>query len=186
MGEQKLRLKSTGLRLKLYIVEGIPVAETSVAYDMRVVRSRNIDHTIVMLHAITQQIDKRFRQGKCPFKFIIKKSDTIETPLYLTFEYYKRTSGKESAGSLRDLISHQLRQIHGCSPSAVNAFLNAFNNHGPFSAYPVTYHGIMSALSRTSDDPMAVKKIIAELIKVEDGRKLGPVVADAIYTCLMR
>ena len=110
--------------------------------------------------------------------------------MYLTFEHYKRISGKKSACTLKELISHQLRQIHGCSPSAVHAFLNAFTNQGPFSAYPITYSGIISALSPYVNGnpipPTDVKKIIAELVKVEDGRKLGPIVADAIYTCLMR
>ena len=73
-------------------------AETSVSYDMRVVRTRNIDHTIQILEAITVRTAARFHQGLCYFKKPNLRTNLnftflgqqLENPLYLTMDMFKK------------------------------------------------------------------------------------------------
>ena len=74
----------------------------------------------------------------------------------------------------------QMRQIHGCSAAAVNTFMDAFGPTGPFHGFSRTHAGIIEALQ--SRDSVSIKRSIADLVKVEDGMRLGPKLADMIYT----
>lgn len=130
--EQKRRLIRSGLRCKLYVVECISmadhpkctgvrtaVAETSTSYDMRVVRTRNLDHTINVLQAIYFQSVERFKQGSCYytrtqkgssggiFSSITAAKDECLTDLYLSWTHFKTLTAKKSAATVGELFGIQ-------------------------------------------------------------------------------
>ena len=163
-----------------------------VSYDMRVVRTRNIDHTIQILEAITLYTTGRFHRGQCFFKLLQQSSNpnfafvgqTVETPLYLTMDHFKKITTKREPKTVFDILVRQIRQIHGCSAAAVNALMDAFGPSGPFHGFPRTHVGFLQAMQ--SKDSVSIKRIIADLVKAEDGMRLGPKLADMIYTFFTR
>jgi len=124
--EQKRRLIRSGLRSKLYVVEGISmadhpkctavrtaVAETSTSYDMRVLRTRNLDHTISILQALYFQAAERFKAGKCFYSQIPKPGifssvcsggEAAVTDMYLSWTHFKNLTAKKSASTVGELF----------------------------------------------------------------------------------
>jgi crossover junction endonuclease MUS81 len=135
--DQKYRILQSHLRNKVYIIEGISmvdnpkctavrtaVADTSVAHDMRILRTRNIDHTIQLLCSIYNQTVVRFQNGKCfykkktlpvsnfPFLNQTKISSLCDNGLYISYDDFKQLTVKKTAVTVANLFGEILHEIY--------------------------------------------------------------------------
>ena len=135
--DQKYRILQSHLRNKVYIIEGISmvdnpkctavrtaVADTSVAHDMRILRTRNIDHTIQLLCSIYNQTVVRFQSGKCfykkkilpvsnfPFLNQTQISSVCDNGLYISYDDFKQLTVKKTAVTVTNLFGEILHNIY--------------------------------------------------------------------------
>eukprot|EP01034_Spumella_vulgaris_P028584 gene28584-35467_t len=176
--EQKSRLRATGVRSQIYIVEGeivlnikqkaitpqhikTCISATHAENAMHVMRTRCMEHTITSLIALHWQVVRRFRKAPAD-------------QLYQTFPNFQKLYGKKSASTYGQLFGHQLRQVQGCSKHAALALMREFGTTSNF----------VSELDRMGK--LSATKKIADMLKVGSNRegndrRIGKALAERIW-----
>lgn len=168
--EQKKRIRDSRIASKIYIVEGgaleidkrhssmqgsilTAMAMCQVEYSLQLIRTRNIDHTIAVLQALHKQISSRARRGQSA------RSDGA----VVSMQDFKAHSSKFTPSKVGTIFGYQLRQLNGCSASAVPAIIDK---------YP-TFASLANRLL-SIDKKDALKELAGLQKGYGMGRKFGP------------
>ncbi|KAJ1426274.1 hypothetical protein B484DRAFT_397640 [Ochromonadaceae sp. CCMP2298] len=167
--EQKRRLRVTGVRSVLYVVEGeqiiVPsqcraitaahiktcIVGINAEAGMNVLRTRSLDHTLASLQCLHRQVELRFR--RC-----------LDTP-YQRFSQYQALYGKKAAATNGQLFGHTLRQVHGCSAAAAQSLMRKY----------CTVARFVDSLKLMG--PMKAEYVLSNVVKEGTKQKLGPALA---------
>lgn len=184
--EQKVRLRECGLAHRIYLLEAgsltvsnfrnknffkghnhpvtskelrAALISTMINFGFHILHTRSLDQTIRLLQSIHKNVMAAFSSGSSVGRG------------YLSFTDFQRRNAKKQALTVSDVFVGMLRQIQGCSISAVIAISKRF----------VTIAGIISELKQMGKY-QAIQEI-ANLRKAppHSDQRLGPTLAESIW-----
>lgn len=177
--EQKNRLVNSKVRTIIYLVEGISltavttkhggvtpfmglrkaICDTMVQYDIRVIRSRGLDHTIHLLQAMHRQVMRRY----------LTSSNHLS---YIPSQTFIQRATKRPPNRVGQMFSHMMLQVPGCASSAVIAITTEYKS----------FYELFQYFNDESDDSKAKISKIANICRSTGTHKrIGDKVAKSLH-----